>query len=165
MARRGLHATIVGGSRAAYSPPSVYDWLLFLHVLGATAFLGIAIAFWAVVVATRPQAPVLSARAALLVTSPLAMAIAVASVVALVFGVWLAIYVDGYELWDGWILASLVLWLVAGGVGERSGRAFTASLEASEHALSDRRRGIVLHAIATAALLVILYLMITKPGA
>ena len=143
----------------------MYDWLLFLHVLGATFFIGIAAAFWVLVLATRPNAPVVSARAAGLVSGPLATAIAVASVVALVFGVWLAIYVDGYELWDLWIAASLVLWLVAGGVGERSGRALNASLAGGERAALDRRRGILLHSIASAALLVILYLMISKPGA
>jgi uncharacterized membrane protein len=31
----------------------------------------------------------------------------------LVFGVWLALCVDGYELWDGWILGALGLFVVA----------------------------------------------------
>jgi hypothetical protein len=34
----------------------------------------------------------------------------------LVLGIWLAIYVDGYEVWDGWIIAAIVLWLVATGL-------------------------------------------------
>ena len=143
----------------------MYDWLLFVHVLGATGFIGIAVAFWGVVLATRPNAPVLSPRAALLVSTPLGRGIAIASMIALVFGVWLAIYVDGYELWDGWIAASLVLWLVAGGLGERTGRAMSASYEGGEWAALDRRRGVLLHAVTSAALLAILFLMITKPGA
>ena len=31
----------------------------------------------------------------------------------LIFGVWLALYVDGYELWDGWILGALALFAAA----------------------------------------------------
>lgn len=145
--------------------PPVDDWLLFLHVLSAALFVGIAVAFWAVLLATRPAAPLLSARAASVLTAPLGIAIAVASTAALVLGIWLAIRVDGYELWDTWIAASLVLWLVAGGLGERSGRAINAALEGGERAADDRRRGVIFHAIASAALLAILYLMISKPGA
>ena len=32
----------------------------------------------------------------------------------IVFGVWLAISLDRYQLWDGWIIAALVLWAVGG---------------------------------------------------
>ena len=32
-----------------------------------------------------------------------------AALLLLVFGIWLALYVDGYEIWDGWILGALVL--------------------------------------------------------
>ena len=45
----------------------------------------------------------------------------------LVFGVWLALEVDGYELWDGWIIAAMVLWSSpprpAGGSGPACARA------------------------------------------
>ena len=39
----------------------------------------------------------------------------------LIFGVWLAISLDDYEPWDGWILASLVLWVIAAVSGETAG--------------------------------------------
>ena len=31
----------------------------------------------------------------------------------IVLGIWLALSVGGYDLWDGWIIAALVLWLIA----------------------------------------------------
>jgi uncharacterized membrane protein len=144
---------------------SWYDIFLFLHVLSAAAFLGLALGFWAVVVATRPGSPLLSARAAGLVTAPMAVAIGPASVGALLFGVALAINVDGYELWDGWILASVVLWIVGGAAGARSGRELSRALEGGEASRGARNAGLVLHAVGTAALVLILYLMVAKPGA
>ena len=77
----------------------------------------------------------------------------------LVFGIWLAIDIDGYELWDGWILASLVIWALAGWAGDRAGRAF------AEDPVGGRRRGIRFQALNSVGILVILVLMIWKPGA
>ncbi len=77
----------------------------------------------------------------------------------IVFGIWLAIDVDGYELWDGWILASLLLWALGGWAGGKAGKEFTQS------SVSGRRAGIRFQALNTLAVLVILVLMIWKPGA
>jgi uncharacterized membrane protein len=78
---------------------------------------------------------------------------------AIIFGIWLAIHVDSYELWDGWILASLVLWAIAGWAGGQAGRAFEAD------PVAGRAKGIRFHAITSIGLLLILILMIWKPGA
>ena len=43
---------------------------------------------------------------------------------AIIFGVWLAIHEEAYQVWDGWILASLVLWAIGGWAGGQAGRAF-----------------------------------------
>jgi hypothetical protein len=40
-------------------------------------------------------------------------------VMTLGFGIWLAISLDAYHPWDGWIIAAIVLWAVAGGTGAR----------------------------------------------
>ena len=40
----------------------------------------------------------------------------------IVFGVWLAISIDGYELWDGWIIAAIVLWASPASWGGGPGR-------------------------------------------
>ena len=43
----------------------------------------------------------------------------------LVFGVWLALDVDGYGILDGWILIAFALWAVAGAAGIRLGLAYS----------------------------------------
>lgn len=139
-----------------------YDWLLFLHVLSAFLLVGSMTAFWALVLGTRPGRPLLTQDAAGAVARPTNVLVIAGSVGALVFGVWLAIDHDDYQVWDGWILASLVLWAVAGGLGERSGRAFTRAMDGS---LEARRRGLLFHTGASLAVLLILILMIYKPGA
>ena len=60
--------------------------------------------------------------------------------VALVFGIWLAIDLDAYQLWDGWILASLVLWADGGWAGGKAGKAFEADPVAAAPQGSATRR-------------------------
>ena len=139
-----------------------YDWLLFLHVLSAFLLVGSMTAFWALVVGTRPARPVLTQDAAGAIARPTNALVVAGTVGTLVFGIWLAIDHDDFQVWDGWVLASLVLWALAGGLGERSGKAFTKAMEGS---LEERRRGLLLHTGSSAAVLVILILMIFKPGA
>ncbi len=100
----------------------------------------------------------------------------------IVFGIWLAFSVGGYDIWDGWIIAALVLWALAGPrLGGRTGKAYMAGheegrrssrrrdrLDRSEEllALNRTQRGVVLHAIASVARCsLILIDMIWKPGA
>ena len=80
---------------------------------------------------------------------------------AIVFGIWLAIDDDAYQLWDGWILASLVLWAVADGPGARGGQEF------ERDPVGGRSRPAIRHQAhhARSRVLVILVLMIWKPGA
>ena len=142
----------------------MYDWLLFLHVLSAFLLVGAMTFFWALLIATRPSAPLFGGSASLALSRPASIAVAVGVAGTLIFGVWLAIYVDEYQVWDGWILASLVLWAIGTATGERSGKALTPvgdELPTRE----ARRRGTILHAISSASALVILILMIWKPGA
>ena len=40
----------------------------------------------------------------------------------LVFGVWLALNRPEYEIYDGWIIAALVLWFLATGSGAQASR-------------------------------------------
>jgi uncharacterized membrane protein len=144
---------------------SLYDSLLFLHVLAATLLLGLAAGFWAIILATRPGAAIISGRAAGMVAQPMGMSIGLASGLTLVFGIALAIDVDGYELWDGWIVASIVLWAVGAFAGFRGGEALGRAGAGGEGAPAARRLGILLHSTASVAVLIVLYLMVTKPGA
>ena len=137
----------------------LYDWLLFLHVLSAFLVVGALVALWALVLATRPPSPTLSGPAAGRFGGLAGPIVGVGMTGTLIFGIWLALNVDGYEIWDGWILAALVLWALGGWAGDRAGRLF------QNDPVGGRSGAIRLQALNTAAILVILILMIWKPGA
>src|SRR4051794_323290 len=97
---------------------------------------------------------------------------------ALLLGIALAIDLDEYQVWDAWILISIVLWAIGGATGSRVGTHYAGAQElakrlqgagdepSSELAaeLSDRRVA-VLHVITVVAFTIILVLMVFKPGA
>jgi hypothetical protein len=128
---------------------SLYEWLLFLHVLAAFLLVAGLTAYGVLVLGGAD-----AARRVLL--PPAAALWNAGGLGVLVFGVWLALNVDGYELWDPWIIAALVLWLVASGAGGQLERAARAG------ALGGTRRLYVVMALASLALLID---MIFKPGA
>jgi hypothetical protein len=135
---------------------SWYDTLLYLHVLAAFIVVTALITSWALYIGTaggsRPS-PVLR------MTRLGAAAGGIGSIGVLVFGIWLAIYVKGYEVWDGWVLAAIVLWAVAGWAGSTIGRKYDKLREGAGAAPS-----LGLHLIMTAAILLLLIDMIWKPG-
>jgi hypothetical protein len=139
----------------------VYEWLLFLHVLSAFLLVGALTYFWALVLATRPGRTMFSGPTSFALARPASIAVIAGVAGTLIFGVWLAIYLDEYQVWDGWILGSLVLWAIGAGAGERSGRALTPVGDV----YPAWRRGVILHAVASVAAALILGLMIWKPGA
>jgi hypothetical protein len=139
----------------------VYDWLLFLHVLSAALLVGGLTYFWALVLATRPGRSMFGGAVSMSLARPATIAVSVGVAGTLIFGVWLAIYLDEYQVWDGWILAALALWVVGTAAGARSGRALTPVGDV----YPNWRQGVLLHAVASLAALIILILMIWKPGA
>jgi hypothetical protein len=86
------------------------DALLFLHLLSAAAVVCAVVAFTSVALGARLE------PAAARVFSGL-WGGGLLGVIA--FGVALAIDVEGYDLWDAWVLTAIVLWLAAGGTGDR----------------------------------------------
>jgi len=89
---------------------SLYDWLLFLHVLAAFAAVASVVVLSAILAATWRSAGVVDAGPFLRMSRLGSRLWDVGGMGTLIFGIWLAVYVEGYELWDGWILAALVLW-------------------------------------------------------
>ncbi|HXF98246.1 MAG TPA: hypothetical protein VNJ46_06500 [Gaiellaceae bacterium] len=158
---------------------SLDDWILALHVLSAFALVGAVLLFWILVVAVRrTDAPEATAR--LEPAARLGNAVGAAgSVGTLLFGLWLAFSVGGYDIWDGWIVAALVLWALLGWAGGRAGKAYSRGLEqakellASGHtspsaelaALNPTAEGIRMHALSSALVVLLLVDMIWKPGA
>ena len=141
---------------------SFYDWLLFLHVLSAFLLVGALTTFWALVVATKPGSPLLTQDAAGAIARPTNVIVIAGTVGTLIFGIWLAIDHDDYQVWDGWIIAALVGWAVSGWLGDQSGKAFTQAMGGS---LEHRRRGLLFHTASSVVVFIVLVLMIYKPGA
>ena len=92
----------------------LYDWLIFLHVLSAFLAVGSLTALWALVLSSSGAAPLISPDSAMRFGRTAGVVVGVGMMGAIFFGVWLAIDLDGYELWDPWILASIVIWAIAG---------------------------------------------------
>lgn len=153
-----------------------YDWMLSFHLLSAFS-VAAALVLYSVLVVTGRRRSASPERARLLfrvapVATPL---IAAGSVLVLIFGVILAIDSDRFEIWDGWVIAGIVLWLVLAAVGQRTGAYYTGIQQLAESggASSDQEvmarlrapTGAVLH-LATLLVFVLLVLdMIFKPGA
>jgi hypothetical protein len=133
---------------------SLYDWLLFLHVLAAFALVAGLSGYGVMVLAPGGEA-------VRRVLGPPAVALWNAGGLGvLVFGIWLALQIDGYELWDGWIIAAIVLWFVASAAGGQLGATVREGA-----ALPDARRARLQLAVMGLATLLLLIDMIFKPGA
>jgi hypothetical protein len=128
---------------------SRYEWLLFLHLIGAFAAVGSAVVFSVLLLGADQVAGAQLTFLARRLWD-------VGGLLTLVFGIWLALDVDGYGLLDGWILAALVLWVIAAGTGIRLGEAYSAGT-------GDKARP--LYAVMTIAVVALLVVMIYKPGA
>ena len=129
---------------------SLYEWLLFLHLLAAFLLVAGLAAYGAVVLGAGDAAV---ARA---LTSPATVLWSAGGLGVLLFGIALALEVDSYQLWDGWIIAAVVLWLVASAAGGRLAR------ELREGGRGSPRLLFAVMAITSFALLID---MVYKPGA
>ena len=134
----------------------MYDTLLFLHLLGAfITFVTVG-----VFVAWGFGAPV--QRGSFQLAD---IAWNVSGVLLTVFGIWLALYIDGYELWDGWILGALVLLGVASAFGASARReALEVISEDGSVSLTGTKVNLW-NWLRTISIVLILVLMVWKPGA
>jgi uncharacterized membrane protein len=155
------------------------DWVLALHVLSAFSLVAGMVLFWVTIVAVRrTDTPGDTLR-----LGPIAR-VGNATIGAglggtILFGVWLAFSYGGYDIWDGWILAALVLWFVGAALGRRTGEAYmqgpklAQELESagqtgrSEELLLVNRtsQGLLMQTLTSLVVLAIIIDMIWKPGA
>jgi len=131
----------------------MYDWLLFFHLLFAAALFVGVVAMSAQVLGGRLELPAVKASNAL---------IGLGLIGTLVLGVWLAIDVDAYEVWDAWVLIAVVLWLAAGGTGDQVRE---PSEQAAGGAAAIPRQAATLHWVRVALIVLLLADMIWKPWA
>jgi hypothetical protein len=153
--------------------------LLGLHLLSAFALAGSIVLFWYLIVAGRnvdTPGPTVAMGPLAGVATKVVRAGAAGT---LVFGIWLAIRLDHVKVWSGWIIAAIVLLVIAAAAGSRSGAEYERAMKKAEEleaagqtgssaellALNRTSRGLWLHAIATVAVFLLLVDMIWKPGA
>jgi hypothetical protein len=130
-----------------YVAASTYDWLLFLHLIAAFLLAVTVVMYSAVALgSTAPGRTLFVADRCW----------DVGGLGTLIFGIWLALYLDQYDFFDGWILGALALWFVATGLGQTIQRR-TAAGETAAVA--------TMHWIRTLVVLGLLVIMIWKPGA
>ena len=148
-------------------------------MLSAFAFVAGVIVFWVLIVAVRRT----DTADATLRMGPLTRvadaAIGVGAGGTIVLGIWLAFSVGGYDIWDGWIVTAIVLWLISADLGRRASAAYVPAVKKAQElraagqtgpneellALNRNSRGVVLQVLISVALLLILIDMIWKPGA
>ncbi len=158
----------------------MYEWLLFLHVLTAFTLVAALVVFWVIgVVARNVDRPAESLRY-FRVAQPANVLVIAGTLGTLIFGIWLAIERDEYQVWDGWILAALVLWVIASATGQRGGRPYMEAKKLAERLAAEGRaeepspelraklkdrNGMILNAVSSLAVALLLIDMIYKPGA
>jgi uncharacterized membrane protein len=158
---------------------SLDDWILALHVLSAFAFVAGMVVFWVLIVAVRrTDTPEGTIRMEPIVKVGNA-AVGIGAGGTIVLGISLALSYGGYEIWDGWIIAAIVLWLIGTALGQRTGNAYMQGMKKAQElqaagqtgpsaellALNRTQNGVLFHALATVVVLLILIDMIWKPGA
>ena len=158
---------------------SFNDWLLALHVLSAFSYVAGIVLFWILIVAVRKiDTPEETIRMEPIVKVGNA-AVAIGGVGTILLGIWLAFALDGYAIWDGWIIAALILWAIAGAFGQRTGAAYMQGMTKAKEleaggqggtnaellALNRTSSGVLMHTLASLVILLLLLDMIFKPGA
>jgi hypothetical protein len=146
--------------------------MLALHLLAAFA-VGTALTLFSVMVYSGRRMTTLDETRALFRIGPFGGILISAGIgLVLVLGIILALDSDRYEIWDGWVIAAIVLWAILGGVGQRSGKYYTdvqklveEGNEAEVFARLRASTGVLLHLATVGAFLLIVLDMIFKPGA
>jgi phosphoglycerol transferase MdoB-like AlkP superfamily enzyme len=154
---------------------SFSDWMLAFHLLSAFAVAS-ALVLFSVLVFSGRRMTTLEQTRTLFRVAPLGSILISAGIgLVFVFGVILALDSDRFDLWDGWVIAGIILWAAFAGVGQRSGAYYTKIQKLAEQPDGDNESevlarlrastGVWLH-VATIALFVLILLdMIYKPGA
>jgi uncharacterized membrane protein len=154
-------------------------WMLALHVLSAFALVGGTIVFWILIVAVRRTATAAEMIRMGPMTRLAETFVGLGAAGTIILGIWLALSVGDYDIWDGWIVAAIVLWVIAMGLGARTSAAYNRGadkareLQAADRtepsaellALNRTSTGLILQTLTSIALTLILVDMIFKPGA
>ena len=125
----------------------MYDTLLFLHLIAAFLLAVTVVTYTAVALGAPANGRTLFVADRCWDVGGLG---------TLILGIWLALDLDQYDFWDGWILGAIALWFVATGLGQSTQRRLAADATADIA---------VMHWLRTLTVLGLLVLMVWKPGA
>jgi hypothetical protein len=129
------------------------DWLLFFHLLAAFLLAATIVMYSAVALgAAAPGRTLFVADRCW----------DVGGLGTLIFGIWLALKLDQYGFFDGWILLALAMWFVATGLGQSIQRRVAAG---ESGAVATDSAVTALHWIRTIVVIALLVTMVWKPGA
>jgi hypothetical protein len=131
----------------------VYETLLFLHVLAAFFLANGVIIYSGFVLGSPVNRPTRLVAEVLW---------GVGGLGTLVLGIWLALNRPEYEIWDGWIIGAIVLWLAATGTGQPVSMAFQP--RGDDSAIAVDRRITLMHWLRTLLVVALLVVMVWKPG-
>ena len=135
----------------------MYDWLLFLHVLSAFALVATVVIFSAFALGAATDSRLLAVANGLWYVGGLG---------SLVLGIWLAIYLENYEVWDGWIITAIVLWAIATELGRRAQLGYTPAAGGGDAATTaGAPPAALMHWLRSLVILALLVVMVYKPGA
>ena len=155
------------------------DWILALHLLSAFALVG-ALTLFSITIVALWHADEPAKIDSFMRMGRIGNVLVIAGVLGTVlFGVWLAISVDGYAVWDGWVIAAIVLWAVGSELGRRAGVAYGAAGDRAHEAVAAGANepspelaatfgsspALRFHVGSSIAVLLVLIDMIWKPGA
>ena len=151
---------------------SFYEWLLFLHVLAAFLTVAGVVFFVALLLASRRASGIAEVLPVLRLSGLGFWLWNIGGLAVLVLGIALAIDNDLYEVWDGWIIGAIVLWVIASAAGGMIGRGYAEALgaegtegDAKLAAAAQTPRALAVHGVMAASVLALLVVMIYKPGA
>jgi uncharacterized membrane protein len=132
----------------------VYHALLFFHVLAAFFLVSGVVVYSAFALGSPVN------RATRLVAESLW---GIGALGTIVLGIWLALNRPEYDLLNGWIIAALVLWVLAMGSGAQASRGMKA--EGEDAAIAVDRRTLFAHWMRVVYVVLLLLVMVWKPGA
>jgi hypothetical protein len=149
------------------------SWMLAFHLIAAFAIAAALVLFSVMVYSGRRMTTLEQTRLIFRVGPLGGILIAAGIGLVFVFGVILAIDSDQFNIWDGWVIAGIVLWALFAGVGQRTGKFYTDVQKLSEQDGSEAEvlaqlrapTGALLHLATVGLFLLIVLDMIFKPGA
>jgi hypothetical protein len=155
------------------------DWIFAIHLLSAATLVGALVMSWILTVALRSVETADTTLSFNRVAMVGAAAIGVGLVGAIGFGIWLAILRDTFHVWDGWVIAAIILWCIATAAIVRAVAEYRKPAEKAREliasgqtgpsdelaALNRSSTGLLLRGLASLAIVLIVIDMVYKPGA